>query len=123
MEFEKLLGAIDVLMMATPNAIPQTDNHERSNYGIGRQTYCQWLRVSQLIIRSTPLPTAVVDNVLHLAKERDWSWATVSSSLATAASAFRSLLLYTGERFPVSTVLGAPVQLRTAAQYCKAMLA
>jgi hypothetical protein len=44
-----------------------------------------------------PLATAIVELVLRFAKDRSWAWSTIASNLSCAASALKSLHMYTDQ--------------------------
>jgi integrase len=66
-----------------------------------RKLHARWLerlKTADSSLQNVPIPIAVVEIVLRLAKQRKWRWSTISSSLATFATALSDLPLYTSER-------------------------
>ncbi|MDP3759202.1 MAG: hypothetical protein Q8R01_01640, partial [Ramlibacter sp.] len=69
-----------------------------------RAAHIRWLTIIKGMpseLRGAPLGSAIIDLVLRMASSRSWRWSTVSTSLSAAASALRSLPLYTNIVQPI----------------------
>lgn len=75
-----------------------------------RQAHLRWLNRLRALpddLNGAPLPKATVELVLREAQSRRWAWSTISSSLATVASALRDAQYY------VPTYGGQVIDVRT----------
>ena len=75
-----------------------------------RQAHLRWLNRMRALpddLNGAPLPRAAVELVLREAQSRRWAWSTISSSLATVASALRDAQYY------VPTYGGQVIDVRT----------
>ena len=72
-----------------------------------RRSHIRWLNALKAMppdLLSAPLPVAVVELVLRLARDRSWSWPTISGALSSVGSALAKLPIYTN--------VGQPIDLR-----------